>query len=147
MFVWHEVQTLVGFSDEMVNYRNAMVREVNFVFSERFSRVKDDQSIAKEYELLKNRRILTYEKIPDPLKRSAVEVSLLKDIFHTALDFNSANLFVKYYGLSIEDIGRDIYFEMKEENSVYKKLLYDKLFTTALNFHFKINIPSNVFDG
>ena len=48
MFVWYEIQNLVGFSDEMVNYRDSMVREVNFVFSDRFSNMKDDPKIQKE---------------------------------------------------------------------------------------------------
>jgi hypothetical protein len=134
MFVWREVQTLAGFSDDMVNYRDSLVREINFVFSDRFSMVKEDTKVQKEYELLKNRRMLTNEKITDPIKRSAVEVSLLKDVFHTTLDFNSASLFIRYFGLSIEDIGRDVYFEMKEEKSIYKNLLYDKLFDTAIGF-------------
>lgn len=134
MFVWREVQTLAGFSDDMINYRNLLVREINFVFSDRFSLVKEDQRVQKEYELLKNRRMLNSEKITDPLKRSAVEVSLLKDVFHTTLDFNSALLFIRYFGLSVEDVGRDIYFEMKEEKSIYKNLIYDKLFDTAIGF-------------
>ena len=134
MFKWREIQTFVGFSDSMINYRNALAREVNLVFSEQFSRQNDDPKMQKEYEMLKNKRLLNSERIDAPIKRSAVEVGMLKDIFSTTLDFKTASLFVRYLGLSIEDLGRDLYYEMKDTESIYSKLIADRLYESALKF-------------
>ena len=134
MFKWREIQTFVSFSDSMINYRNALAREVNLVFSEQFARQKDDPKMQKEYELLKNKRLLNSERIDTPIKRSAVEVGMLKDIFNTTLDFKTASLFVRYLGLSIEDLGRDLYYEMKDPESIYCKLINDRLYDNALKF-------------
>ncbi len=134
MFKWREIQTFVGFSDSMINYRNALAREVNLVFSEQFSRQNDDPKMQKEYEMLKNKRLLNSERIDAPVKRSAVEVGMLKDIFSSTLDFKTASLFVRYLGLSIEDLGKDLYFEMKAPESIYSKLIADRLYENALKF-------------
>jgi len=134
MFQWHEVQTLVGFNQEMIIYRNAMVREISFVFSENYAKIKDDRRIEDEYVKIKTAREKAGDRILDPLKKSKVEIELLREVFDHSLDFTSAEMFIKHFGLSIEDIGKDIYYDMKSEKSPYSKYIEEEKFNIAFEF-------------
>ncbi len=134
MYIWKEIRALTGFNDKMIDYRNSMVREINFVFSKRYSEVEKNPVIVKEFELLKKRRIINGEKIGDPLQQTTVEASMLKELLKHSGDFISGLLLKKYYGLTTDNHGRDIYYEMSQTSSVYKNLIQNKSFISAFGF-------------
>jgi len=134
MFKWNEVQTLGGFTQEMTTYRNSMVREISFVFSENYAKLKEDRRIEDDYIKIKTVREKAGDRIIDPLKKSKVGLELLIEVFNQSLDFTSAEMFIKHFGLSIEDIGKDVYYEMKDEKSPYSKYISEEKYNIAFEF-------------
>lgn len=133
MFVWREIQDIVGYTGEMIGLRNAMVREVNFIFSKRDKKVDSDPRVAREFEALKKGKERALDLVKDPIKVSKVQVGLLTEVL-SALDFKSASLFVQYFGLPLEDVGRDIYHDMRQEKGIYGRLVKEGNISTAAEF-------------
>ncbi|MCL5019164.1 MAG: hypothetical protein M1426_01625, partial [Patescibacteria group bacterium] len=109
MYIWHEVQGYSGFTDLMVLYRNALVHEINFVLSPRFQNIHESQKAAQDYEVIKNNRTTLQKQIIESTKRHQVELILIEEPLKFTQDTVTAEIFIKYFQISMEKIGRDIY--------------------------------------
>ena len=132
MFVWRDIQTLVGFNGEMISYRNSLVKEVNFIFSPEFQKIKEDETIANIHQTNVTLRKSARDKIKDPQKKARVEIRLVEEALTPEPDFRAADLLIKYLDISIEDYGRDIFFDLRKKDTIYTRLLnadnYQKVF-------------------
>lgn len=134
MYIWREVQGYPGFTDLMVLYRNVLVHEINFVLSPRFANINESQKAARDYEAIKNNRILIQKQIIENAKRNQVELSLIEEPLRFTQDTATAEIFLKYFQLSMETIGRDIYYAMRQPGSPYLKVIEKKEFSKAIEF-------------
>jgi hypothetical protein len=134
MFLWRNIQTIVGFTEEMISYRSALVREINFMFSPEFQKIKEDDKISKIHQNNVNLRMLARDRIGDPVFRKQVEIRLLEEVLNPNPDFNSADLLIQYLGISIDDYGNSIYYFLKEKDTIYTRLINDKKFDRAFDF-------------
>lgn len=134
MFIWREVQTRAGYSDEMIRYRNALVREINFVFSPRFNKIHEDERIAQEYDSLKKNHERLNEGIFDPITKAKVEHGMVLEAIAPVMDFKTAELFMRYFGITVEDVGKDIHYEMRQPDSIYQRLLNEKRWLEVSQF-------------
>ncbi|MFC1558634.1 hypothetical protein ACFL40_04685 [candidate division KSB1 bacterium] len=136
MYTWRDIQTIVGFTDEMVSYRNAIVREINFVFSPAFQKIKEDEKIAKSHEVNVSLRESAWDRIKDPVQKKQVEVRIIAEALNPAPDFKAADLAMKYLDFSVQDIGSGLYTELREKKvTSYNKFIDDAEFDKALQFH------------
>jgi len=133
MYKWREISDIAGFSEDMTALRNAMVREANFVFSAAHGKVETDDRIAREFEAIKKGRERALDSVRVNIKVTKVQVHLLLDVL-TALDFKIASFFTQYFGLVLEDVGKDIYFDMKAEAAPYMRLITEGNISTAVDF-------------
>ena len=137
MFRWAEHSTIPEYTHEMLHYRNAMVKEINFVFSDSYAKVTSDDSLHKEFEKFKDFREKTANRISSDAVRNKVWLDLMMDIFKASLDFTAADLYIKYFNIPNDAINADFYFFMKSAGSVYEQLIKDKAFRSAFEFlHF-----------
>ncbi|MCK4966787.1 hypothetical protein KAS50_07135, partial [bacterium] len=136
MYIWRDIQTLVGFTDEMVTYRNALVREINFVFSPAFQKIREDEKIAKSHEVNVSLRESARDRIKDPVRKKQVEVRIIAEALNPAPDFKTADLAMKCLDLSVEDIGSGLYTELRgKKGTTYNKFIDDAAYDKALQFH------------
>lgn len=136
MYIWRDIQTLVGFTDEMITYRNSLVREINFVFSPAFQKIKEDENVAKSHEVNVSIRESARDRIKDPVQKKQVEVRIIAEALNPAPDFKTADLAMKYLDLSVEDIGSGLYTELRgKKGTTYNKFIDDAAYDKALQFH------------
>ena len=136
MYIWRDIQTLVGFTDEMVTYRNSLVREINFVFSPAFQKIKEDEKIAKSHEVNVRLRESARDRINDPVRKKQVEIRIIAEALNPSPDFKAADLATKYLGFSVEDIGSGLYTELRgKKGTTYNKYIDDAEYDKALQFH------------
>ncbi len=137
MFTWVERLNLPEYTHEMIHYRNAMVKEVNFAFSDQYSKLQANKNLLEQFERFKDHREKTGNRIQKDSSRNRVWLDMLIDIFKSTFDFTAADLFIKYFNIPNEAVNTDFYFIMKEDNSVFHHLIKDESFNTAFQFlHF-----------
>ena len=134
MFTWREIQKIVGFTDEMVSYRNTVAREVNFVLSPEFKEKKEDEKVAKQHKTNKNLRELARDRIKDPFEKTQVEVRLVEEALNPNPDFEAADFLIKYLDLYTEELGKDIYVDLRKEGTIYSRLINENKFDTSFDF-------------
>ncbi len=149
MYLWRDVQTKPGYSDTMIRYRNSLAREINFIYSPRYKRVQEDQKIAQEYEALRKGRQRSLDAIDDPSEKRRVEIGLIMEALTPAADFRAAELFMRYFGLSAEDVGGEVYYTMRQPDSIYSNMQKDGRWIEAFQFirFFPWNDASNEFES
>ena len=134
MFVWAENVSFPEYTHEMVHYRNALVKEVNFAFSNRYEKVNTDKVLNEELERFKDFREKTGNRIQKDSERNKVWLDMLLEIFRSSLDFAAADLFLKYFNIPNEAIATDLYFIMQEPGSEFRQLIDNEAFNTAFEF-------------
>lgn len=148
MYLWRDIQTKAGYSDAMVRYRNSLAREINFIFSPRFKKVEEDDRIAREYEGVKKGRQRSLDAIDDPVTKSKVEIGLIMEALTPSADFRAAEMFMRYFGLNAEDVGKDVFYTMKDPDSIYNRMKKEKRWIEAFQFlkFFPINDATDQFE-
>jgi len=134
MFVWAERSNVPEFTNEMIHYRNAMVKEINFVFSDSYAKKRTDSELQEQLEKLKTLREKTADRIQKEEERNKVWFELFYEVVRNSADFNSAELFLKYYNIPNEVIFADFYYLMKTDKSIYQQLIKDQSFNTSFDF-------------
>ncbi len=134
MYKWVERNTLPDYTHEMLHYRNAMVSEINFAFSDSFAKAKDDTTLQEKYENLKDFREKTANRIKRDSERAKIWLDMLLDLFRNTLDFTSADLFLKYFNIPNDAIFTDLYFIMKQPKSIYQGLVKEQALQSAFDF-------------
>ena len=149
MYLWRDVQTKPGYSENMIRYRNSLAREINFIFSPRYKRVQEDQKIAQEYEGMRKGRQRSLDAIEDPSDKKRVEIGLIMEALSPSADFRGAELFMRYFGLGAEDVGSEVYYTMRQPDSIYNKMQKDGRWIEAFQFikFFPWNDASNEFEN
>jgi hypothetical protein len=134
MYIWREIQTKAGFTEDMITLRNAMAREMNLFNSPQPEKQAGQERRAQELEVLKNNRIRIFERLANSIARSKVQVNLLQESLVPNPDFEIAERYVRYFELDIEDLGKDLYIDLKSEDGLYLKLIEKEEFSTAWKF-------------
>ena len=134
MYLWRDIQTKAGYTDAMVRYRNSLAREINFIFSPRYKKVEEDERAAREYEGIKKGRQRSLDAIDDVITKSKVEIGLILESLTPAADFRAAEMFMRYFGLSAEDVGKDVFYTMKDSASIYNRMKKEKRWIEAFQF-------------
>jgi len=137
MFTWAERSSIPDYTYEMIHYRNGMVKEINFVFSDKYNKAVDKKALDEELERLKDQREKTANRIQKDSESHKVWLDLFLEVIRTSNDFTSADLFLKYFNVPNEAINADFYYVMKEQSSPYRQLIEQEAFNTAYEFlHF-----------
>ena len=131
MYVWRNIKTIVGFDENMLSYRNAIVREINFAFSPGFRRIKEDESINNIHQTNRNLRRIAKERITDEVRTNTVKIKLIEEVLNPNPDFKAADLLIKYLDISTEDFGKDIYYTFKNKETAYSRFINEKRFKEA----------------
>ncbi len=134
MFKWVECSNFPNYSHEMLHYRNAMVKEVNFAFSSQGKELETNKILQEQFERFKDHRGKTGNRIQKNSERNIVWLELLLDVFKSSVDFTAADLFLKYFNIPDETINEDFFSIMREANSVFDQLIQDEAFNTAFQF-------------
>lgn len=137
MFVWSDRTSMPDYSHEMLHYRNAMVKEINFIFSDKYNKLTSNSQLQNEFEKFKDIREKTGNRITDESVRNKIWVDLLLELFKSSLDFTAADLYIKYFFIPNDTYHIDFYFHMKETGSPYNQLIKENAFKSAFGFlHF-----------
>lgn len=134
MFVWREVNTVIGFNNEMVNLRNAIVREVNMAFSSYYQKNKDNPQVKKEYEYVCAARNRSLNLVSSKLQRAQIETQLVKECLIPHAEFQSAKLLIKYLKLPLEQVEREVYIELRAPKSMYLRKIKEGDFIFIIPF-------------
>ncbi len=134
MFKWVERSNIPNYSHEMLHYRNAMVKEINFAFSSQGKELETNKILQEQFERFKDHREKTGNRIQKNSERNIVWLELLLDVFKSSVDFTAADLFLKYFNIPDEAINEDFFSIMREANSVFDQLIQDEAFNTAFQF-------------
>jgi len=134
MYTWTERHSIPEHTHEMIHYRNAMVKELNFVLSDRYEKIKLDDSVREEFEHLKDLRGKTANRIQKEHERNKVWFDLIYEVLRESLDFKAAEYFIKYFNVPNEAIAVDFYFLMEKDNSIYQQLIKEQAFNSAFGF-------------
>lgn len=134
MFQWTERSSIPDYNHEMIHYRNSMVKEINFAFSDRYSNDSKNDSVLDEFERLKDQREKTANRLKRENQTNKVWFDLFIDLFRSTNDFTSADLYLKYFIIPNEAIFADFYFYMSDPNSTFKTLLKNDSYKEAFGF-------------
>jgi len=144
MFKWIERSNIPQYTHEMLHYRNAMAKEVNFAFSNQSENLESDKDLQEQFERFKDHREKTGNRIKKESERNNVWLDLLLDVFKSSVDFTAADLFLKYFNIPNEAINADFFFAMREANSVFDQLIRDEAFGTIPQFFSSIRCALRV---
>ena len=134
MYIWRETKGRSGWDDAMVQYRNAMVKEINFVLSPSYASVNTSSAAARDYELFKKTRIQHAERIKDPVRKRQIELSLIEEPLNYTHDTATAEIFIKYFKLKHEHYGSGLYYALHQPGSAYHKIIEKREFEKAIEF-------------
>ncbi len=134
MFVWRNIDAIVDFDSNMVGCRNAIVREINYVFSPEFRNIKKDETVAKIHQTNKNLRQIVEERIDSPAKKSMVKAKLIGEALSPNPDFKTAELLIEYLDIKAKEVGKDLYYDLKMKGRSYSKYIDEQKYKEAFNF-------------
>jgi len=134
MFVWRNIDTIVDFDSNMISYRNALVREINYVFSPEFQKIKKDEAVGKIHQTNKNLRQIAEERVDSPTKKSTVRAKLIGEVLSPNPDFKAADLLMEYIDIKTKEVGKDLYYELKMTGRSYSKYIDEQKYREAFDF-------------